>query len=151
MFFIDKLIVTPALPTPKLHIVAATININCIAALVIWIIITAENEGSRPFLTEESYIRRVNKILALTLRVKETITFASGITIKSLLSDFPNSIFVSLGFCQISIEACLLIHSLYGREFFRSNFLRCWLFVFFLFTLFSICCDLIFLISLLIG
>ena len=105
MFFIDKLIVTSALPTPKLHIVAATININCIATLVIRIIITAENEGSRSFLTEESYIRRVNKILALTLRVKETITFASGITIKSLLSDFPNSIFVSLGFCQISIEA----------------------------------------------
>ena len=151
MFFIDKLIVTPALPTPKLHIVAATININCIAALVIRIIITAENESCRPFLTEESYIRRVNKILALTLRVKKTITFASGITIKSLLLDFPNSIFVSLGFCQISIEAWLLIYSLYGREFFRSNFLRCWLFVFFLFGLFSICCGLIFLISLLIG
>ena len=112
MFFIDKLIVTSALPTPKLHIVAATININCITALVIRIIITAENEGCRPFLTEEGYIRRVNKILALTLRVKETITFASGITIKSLLSDFPNSIFVSLGFCQISIEAWLLIYSL---------------------------------------
>ncbi len=48
-------------------------------------------------------------------------------------------------------EAWLLITTVSTAGIFRSNFLRRWLFVFLLSGLFSICCGLIFHISLLIG